>query len=47
MAFGIGESTLLLTSRLLGMRGIVIWMLRNVTISIFGLTGNLIKFLEI
>ena len=38
------KSTLLLASKLLGMWCLAIWMPRNVTISMFGLIGNLIRF---
>ena len=45
MAFGTGESTLLLASRFLGMWFLAIWMPRNVAIPMFGFIGNLLRFL--
>ena len=47
VTFGTGESTLLPASRFLGMRCLAIWMPSNVTIPMFGLIENLIRFLRI
>ena len=46
VAFGTGESTLLLTTKFLEMWFLAIWMFRNVIIPMFGFIGNLIRFLE-
>ena len=46
MAFGMRESTLLLTSKFLRMWFLAIWMPKNVAIPIFGFIGNLLRFLE-
>ena len=45
VVFGMGESTLLLTSKFLGMWFLAIWMLKNVAILMFGFIGNLLRFL--
>ena len=47
VAFGTRESTLLLTSRFLGMWFLTIWMPRNVAISMFDFIKNLLRFLRI
>ena len=45
VAFGTGESTLLLASRFLGMWFLTIWMPRNVAIPMFDFIGNILRFL--
>ena len=47
VAFGMSESTLFLTSRFLRMWFFMIWMPRNVAVSMFGFIRNLLRFIGI
>ena len=46
VAFGTGESTLLLASRFLVMWFLAIWMPKNIAIPMFGFIENILRFLE-